>query len=156
MFEYLMPVLFSKIYEGTLLFDSCFAALDAHIAYENDKHIPWGVSESGYFAFDASQNYQYRAFGVPDLGYQTRPARRPGGYPLRLPARVVYATAGGAEQFGAPARPEHARSFWPVRGDRLHPGAPACRPETRHCKIVYGAPSRDDLAGCHAMRYCKM
>ena len=70
MFEYLMPVLFSKIYEGTLLFDSCLAALEAHIAYRNDKHVPWGVSESGYFAFDASQNYQYRAFGVPDLGFK--------------------------------------------------------------------------------------
>jgi cyclic beta-1,2-glucan synthetase len=70
MFEYLMPVLFTNIYEGTFLFDSCFAALDAQIAYGHEKHVPWGVSESGYFAFDASSNYQYRAFGVPDLGYK--------------------------------------------------------------------------------------
>ncbi len=70
MFEYLMPVLFTRIYEGTLLFDSCFAALDAQIYYGDHKHVPWGVSESGYFAFDASLNYQYRAFGVPDLGYK--------------------------------------------------------------------------------------
>ncbi len=70
MFEYLMPVLLTKIYEGTFLYDSCFAALEAQIAYGHEKHIPWGVSESGYFAFDASLNYQYRAFGVPDLGYK--------------------------------------------------------------------------------------
>ncbi len=70
MFEYLMPGLFTKIYEGTLLFDSCFAALDAQISYGHEKHVPWGVSESGYYAFDASLNYQYRAFGVPDLGYK--------------------------------------------------------------------------------------
>jgi cyclic beta-1,2-glucan synthetase len=70
MFEYLMPVLFTKNYEGTFLSGSCFAALDAQIVYGHEKHVPWGVSESGYFAFDASQNYQYRAFGLPELGYK--------------------------------------------------------------------------------------
>ena len=30
--------------------------------------MPWGISESGYNATDASLNYQYRAFGVPGLG----------------------------------------------------------------------------------------
>ena len=70
MFEYLMPLLFTKNYEGTFLYDSSFAALDAQIGYGHEKHVPWGVSESGYFAFDASLNYQYRAFGVPDLGYK--------------------------------------------------------------------------------------
>ncbi len=70
MFEYLMPGLFTKNYEGTFLYNSCLAALDAQISYGHEKHVPWGVSESGYFAFDASQNYQYRSFGVPDLGYK--------------------------------------------------------------------------------------
>ena len=32
--------------------------------------MPWGISESGYFAFDVNLNYQYQAFGVPDLGYK--------------------------------------------------------------------------------------
>lgn len=70
MFEYLMPTLLSKIYAGTFLSDSCYAAIDAQINYAQQKHIPWGMSESGYFAFDANMNYQYRAFGVPDLGYK--------------------------------------------------------------------------------------
>ena len=30
--------------------------------------MPWGMSESGYNAVDASLSYQYRAFGVPGLG----------------------------------------------------------------------------------------
>src|SRR5690606_5009611 len=30
--------------------------------------VPWGISESGYHAFDPRMNYQYRAFGVPGLG----------------------------------------------------------------------------------------
>ena len=70
MFEYLMPSLLSRNFEGTFLSDSCYAAIDAQISYGQQKHVPWGVSESGYFAFDTSLNYQYRAFGVPDLGYK--------------------------------------------------------------------------------------
>ena len=32
------------------------------------RGVPWGISESGYNTVDAYANYQYRAFGVPDLG----------------------------------------------------------------------------------------
>ena len=32
--------------------------------------MPWGISEAGYYAFDGDQNYQYRTFGVPDLGFK--------------------------------------------------------------------------------------
>jgi len=70
MFEYLMPTLLAKNYDGTFLSDSCFAALDAQIDYGKDMQVPWGISESGYYAFDMNLNYQYRAFGVPDLGYK--------------------------------------------------------------------------------------
>ena len=70
MFEYLMPALFTKNYAGTFLSDSCYAALDAQVSYGQEQQVPWGISESGYFAFDVNLNYQYRAFGVPDLGYK--------------------------------------------------------------------------------------
>ena len=68
MFEYLMPDLLIKNYEGTFLSDSCYAALAVQISYAQKNHIPWGISELGYLAFDPNMNYQYRAFGVPDLG----------------------------------------------------------------------------------------
>ena len=32
--------------------------------------MPWGISESGYNADRAHMNYQYRAFGVPGLGFK--------------------------------------------------------------------------------------
>jgi hypothetical protein len=32
--------------------------------------VPWGISESGYHAFDSNMNYQYRAFGVPGLAFK--------------------------------------------------------------------------------------
>ena len=70
MFEYLMPQLFVRNYEGTLLHQSSYAAVERHIAYGEEKKIPWGISESGYYRFDANMAYQYRAFGVPGLGYK--------------------------------------------------------------------------------------
>jgi cyclic beta-1,2-glucan synthetase len=70
MFEYLMPTLFTKNYAGTFLSDSYYTAINAQVSYGNEKKVPWGISESGYFAFDINLNYQYRAFGVPALGYK--------------------------------------------------------------------------------------
>jgi cyclic beta-1,2-glucan synthetase len=70
MFEYLMPSLFLRSFPGTLLADSALGAVRKQIDYARQKAIPWGISESGFFRVDASQNYQYRAFGVPGLGYK--------------------------------------------------------------------------------------
>jgi cyclic beta-1,2-glucan synthetase len=70
MFEYLMPTLMMRSYEGTFLQLSCLTAVDVQIAYGSQKNMPWGISESGYYAFDADQNYQYRSFGVPGLGFK--------------------------------------------------------------------------------------
>jgi cyclic beta-1,2-glucan synthetase len=70
MFEYLMPSLFMKRYPGTLLEQSCQAAIQCQIAYSDSKNVPWGISESGFYYFDAAQSYQYRAFGVQALGYK--------------------------------------------------------------------------------------
>jgi cyclic beta-1,2-glucan synthetase len=70
MFEYLMPPLFLRSYPGTLLADSAQGAVLHQIAYGKAKDVPWGISESGFYRFDANQNYQYRAFGVPGLGFK--------------------------------------------------------------------------------------
>ncbi len=68
MFEYLMPNLVMPTYTGTLLDQTCKAAVARQIEHGNALGLPWGVSESGYNVFDAHFNYQYRAFGVPGLG----------------------------------------------------------------------------------------
>jgi hypothetical protein len=68
MFEYLMPVLVMPTYEGTLLDQTCRAAVERQIEYGAQRGVPWGMSESGYNLVDAHLNYQYRAFGVPGLG----------------------------------------------------------------------------------------
>ncbi|TBU74010.1 GH36-type glycosyl hydrolase domain-containing protein [Phytopseudomonas daroniae] len=68
MFEYLMPMLVMPSYAGTLLDQTCRAAVARQIEYGQQLGLPWGVSESGYNTLDAQLNYQYRAFGVPGLG----------------------------------------------------------------------------------------
>jgi cyclic beta-1,2-glucan synthetase len=68
MFEYLMPTLFMRSQERTLLSQSTDLAVAAQIAHGKSAGTPWGVSESGYAHLDAQRNYQYRSFGVPGLG----------------------------------------------------------------------------------------
>jgi cyclic beta-1,2-glucan synthetase len=70
MFEYLMPCLVTETYDHTILTQSCRSAVAHQIAYGLEKNVPWGMSESGYYAFDGNMNYQYRAFGVPGLGFK--------------------------------------------------------------------------------------
>ncbi len=68
MFEYLMPLLVMPTYKNTLLDQTYHSIIDAQIDYSRQGNVPWGISESGYNAVDASMSYQYRAFGVPGTG----------------------------------------------------------------------------------------
>ncbi|HYM11851.1 MAG TPA: cyclic beta 1-2 glucan synthetase, partial [Bryobacterales bacterium] len=70
MFEYLMPLLVMPTYENTLLDQTCRAAVERQIEYGQERGVPWGISESCYNTIDVSLNYQYRAFGVPGLGFK--------------------------------------------------------------------------------------
>ena len=68
MFEYLMPLLVMPGFRGTLLDQTCRAAVARQIEYGRQRGAPWGISESCYNVTDAEGTYQYRAFGVPGLG----------------------------------------------------------------------------------------
>jgi cyclic beta-1,2-glucan synthetase len=70
MFEYLMPLLVMPTYENTLLDKTYHGTVLKQIEYGRQNRIPWGISESCYNVVDAHLNYQYRAFGVPDLGFK--------------------------------------------------------------------------------------
>ena len=70
MFEYLMPQLLLRAYPGTLLDQSCRASVRRQIEYGRERHVPWGISESAYSFTDLAGNYQYKAFGVPGLGFK--------------------------------------------------------------------------------------
>lgn len=70
MFEYLMPQLIMPSYANTLLDQTCKASVLRQIEYGRQRAVPWGISESCYNATDLHQVYQYRAFGVPGLGFK--------------------------------------------------------------------------------------
>lgn len=67
MFEYLMPVLFTRMHENSLLDRVCRDAVHCQIAYGKQRGVPWGISESAFSALDRHHVYQYQAFGVPTL-----------------------------------------------------------------------------------------
>ena len=68
MFEYLMPLLFQRSYGHSLLDKAARDAVAIQLAYGRKRHAPWGVSESAFGDLDFNKTYQYKAFGVPDLG----------------------------------------------------------------------------------------
>ncbi|NLV58181.1 MAG: hypothetical protein GXY67_05380 [Clostridiales bacterium] len=65
MFEYMMPLLFLPPVKGTLLYHACLQALREQQRHR--LHGAFGISESGYYAFDPNLYYQYKAFGIPSL-----------------------------------------------------------------------------------------
>jgi cyclic beta-1,2-glucan synthetase len=67
MFEYLMPVIWMKSHPQTLLDRTVRSAVRAQKSYATKRRVPWGISEAAYSKTDQDGNYQYAAFGVPDL-----------------------------------------------------------------------------------------
>jgi cyclic beta-1,2-glucan synthetase len=70
MFEYLMPLLVMRSPPESILDTTYRAVVRRQIEYGNERHIPWGISEAAYAARDIHLVYQYRAFGVPGLGFE--------------------------------------------------------------------------------------
>lgn len=67
LFEFLLPEMFLPAPEHSLLGESARGAVAAQRALGRRMRRPWGVSESGCYAFDAQLNYQYQAYGLPAL-----------------------------------------------------------------------------------------
>ncbi|HEU4915829.1 MAG TPA: glucoamylase family protein [Acidimicrobiia bacterium] len=70
MFEYLMPLLVMRSPPESILETTYRAVVRRQIEYGNERRIPWGISEAAYAARDIHLVYQYRAFGVPGLGFE--------------------------------------------------------------------------------------
>lgn len=66
MFEFFMPHLFLPVSECSLDEEMLRFAYDSQRAAV-PPDVPWGISESAYYAFDRELNYQYKAFGVRAL-----------------------------------------------------------------------------------------
>ncbi len=70
MFEYLMPLLVMRNFRESLLDETYSFVVQTQKKYGQQRAVPWGISESGYHAFDVALNYQYKAFGVPQIGFK--------------------------------------------------------------------------------------
>jgi len=70
MFEYLMPNLLLPIYPNSLIYESLRFCVYCQKLRGSAFRIPWGISESAYFAFDRALNYQYKAHGVQRLAFK--------------------------------------------------------------------------------------
>ena len=69
-FEYFMPNLLLPLYKNSLTYEAHRFALREQAkrrAKYNGTEV-WGISESGFYAFDFDMNFQYQAFGVQKLG----------------------------------------------------------------------------------------
>jgi len=67
MFEYLMPCLFFRSTEGSLLWETDRFAARVQRACGEKRGLPWGVSESAFFALDPALSYRYKAHGCAPL-----------------------------------------------------------------------------------------
>ncbi len=65
MFEYLMPNLLLPCPEDSLIYESSRFCLYAQ--KRAGSGVPWGISESAYYAFDPGLSYRYKAHGVQRL-----------------------------------------------------------------------------------------
>ncbi|MEA4833274.1 MAG: glucoamylase family protein [Oscillospiraceae bacterium] len=80
-FEFFMPRLFLPTYENSFTDEALKFAYNEQSLYRVTPPYAssafsqgvFGISESGYFAFDSEFNYQYRAFGVPALSISKAP-----------------------------------------------------------------------------------
>ncbi|MGI5972246.1 MAG: GH36-type glycosyl hydrolase domain-containing protein [Oscillospiraceae bacterium] len=68
MFEYFMPNLLLPCEQGSLMYESLAFCIYAQKRRGAKTGAPWGISESGFFAFDPGMAYQYKAHGVQALG----------------------------------------------------------------------------------------
>ena len=67
MFEYFMPELLLNCIDGSMGYEGLRFCLYCQKRRAKQKGVPFGISESGYYAFDTRLRYQYKAFGVQKL-----------------------------------------------------------------------------------------
>lgn len=68
MFEYFMPNLLLPCEPGSLMYESLSFCVYVQKRRGAKTKTPWGISESGFYAFDPGMAYQYKAHGVQALG----------------------------------------------------------------------------------------
>lgn len=68
MFEFFMPEILLKSRYGSLCYESLKYCVHAQKHEGRKRKLPFGVSESAYFAFDENLNYLYKPSGIQNAG----------------------------------------------------------------------------------------
>ena len=145
MFEYLMPQLIMPTYENTLLNQTYRAIVRRQIEYVEQRGVPWGISESGYNLTDVNMIYQYRAFGVPGLGFKR-------GLIEDLVIAPYASSSGLDDLFGRGMHESAANGWrglsgavWLIRGDRFYALASFSGRDQCNCAVLHGPPPGHEL-----------
>ena len=64
MFEYFMSTLFLPVYENSFEYEALKFCMHEQKKRVAGTKIPYGISESGFYSFDNSLNYRYKAHGI--------------------------------------------------------------------------------------------
>ena len=123
MFEYLMPELLFTAPEGSAWHHTSEAVVAHQIRNAIDGL--WGVSESGYSAFDLNMNYQYRAFGLPEVSFE---GRAPGGViaPYAAALALKYRPGEAAANLRRMAERGYLTRYGLIEAVDFRTGAPRC------------------------------
>lgn len=68
MFEYFMPQLLLPSPADSMIYETLCFCVCAQMEWCAAKQIPWGISESAFYALDPSDHYRYKAHGIRALG----------------------------------------------------------------------------------------
>ncbi len=147
MFEYLMPQLIMPSYENTLLEQTCKAAVSRQIEYGRQRAVPWGISESCYNATDMHQVYQYRAFGVPGLGFKRGLGDDLVIAPYASALALTVMPREACRNLQTLAADGFLGRLRVLRGGRLHAVARAAGQASRHRAHLHGASPGHEPAG---------
>ena len=127
MFEYLMPLLVMPNYQDTLLDETCHAAVRAQIEYGAAARRSVGDVRIGLQPRDVRLNYQYRAFGVPGLGFKRGLADDLVIAPYATALALMVAPREACENLERLAAEGMLGSLRLLRGGRLYPVTSAAR-----------------------------
>lgn len=123
MFEYLMPELLFSAPEGSAWHNTSEAVVEHQ--RQNTVEGLWGVSESGYSAFDLNMNYQYRAFGLPEVSFE---GRAPGGViaPYAAALALKYRPEEASENLQRMAERGYLTRYGLIEAIDFRSGMPRC------------------------------
>ncbi len=147
MFEFMMPPLFARDFEGSLLDQSCCAAVHRQMAYGKQRGVPWGISESAFSAQAANSDYHYQSFGVPGAGNQTGPGEGPGRFSLFDGAGFGSRSVRLRGELPRFDRRGGRRRMGPVRCTRLFSQSRSRGGTPRGRVLLYGTSPRHDAGG---------